>query len=114
MRIKLTGVLGAVLTMGCAIANQMSGMSLVDELRDRGVSAEARILEIWDTHMRVNDDPVVGFLLEVRPPDRAPYQAKAKGLISIIFIPQFQPGAIVPVRFDPDDPSRVALDVYER
>ena len=114
MRLRIPGIIAAVTLSGCAIANRMSGMSLVDELRTRGVPAEARILEVWDTHMRVNDDPVVGFLLEVRPTDREPFQAKTKGLISIVFIPQFQPGAIVPVRFDPDDPSRVALDVYER
>ena len=42
---------------------------------------EARILEIWDTGVRVNDDPVVGFRLEVQPPDAEPYEATTKGPI---------------------------------
>jgi hypothetical protein len=97
---------------GCAIANRMSGMSLVHELQERGICAEATILEIRDTGMRINDDPVVKLLVEVRPSDGEPYVAKTKSPIPLIHIPQFQPGAEVPVRYDPADPSRVALDVY--
>ena len=112
MRATLLMCLMAVLGPSCAVANRMSGMSLVHELQQRGARAEALILEVWDTRVSVNDDPVVGFLLEVRPPGAAPYRATSKGPIPQVHIPQFQPGAVIPVLFDPEDPSRVALDVY--
>jgi hypothetical protein len=96
---------------GCAVINRMDGISQAQELRVSGVLAEATVLKIWDTGMTVNQDPVVGFLLEVRPRDRAAYQAETKLLISRLSIPQIQPGAVVTVRYDPAKPSRVSLDL---
>jgi hypothetical protein len=92
----------------------MSGMSQVYELQERGLSGEATILEIWDTGMALNDDPVVGFRLEVYLGEHEPYEVTTKGPISVVHLPQFQPGAVVPILVDPDDPQRVALDVYRR
>ena len=107
----LVGAL-AVLLSSCALANRMSGMDVVHDLQTRGLAAEAKILKIWDAGVRVNDDPVVGFLLEVYPPDGESYEAQTKGPISIVHMPRFQPGAVVPVRIDPQNPARVALDIY--
>jgi hypothetical protein len=98
---------------GCAIANKMSGVSQAKELQTNGEPAQAEILKIWDTGMTVNDDPVVGFLLEVRPDGKDAYQAETKLLISRISVSQVQPGAVVPVRIDRVDPKRVSLDIYE-
>ncbi len=39
----------------------MTGANLKD-----GMPAQATILRIWDTGTTINDNPVVGFLLEVR------------------------------------------------
>ena len=71
------------------------------------------MLKIWETGVRVNDDPVVGFLLEIDANGMEPYEAETKGLISILWIPQIQPGAVLPVKYDPEDPSRIALDIFE-
>lgn len=103
----------SVLLNGCAIANKMSGVSQARELQKKGVSADATILEIWDTGMSVNENPVVGLLLEVRPADRPAYQAKTKALVSRVHIPMVQPGLVVPVWLDPADPARVSLAIYE-
>lgn len=97
---------------GCAIADRMSGVSRTRDLQKRGVTAEAAILKVWDTGMTVNDDPVVGLLLEVRPTSADPYQAETKALISRIDVPQFQPGHVIPVVYDPNDPKQVAINVY--
>ena len=96
---------------GCAIANKWSGISQAQQLQASGLVAAATVLRIWDTGMTVNDDPVVGFLLEVRPPDQPAYQVETKLLISRLAIPQIQPGALVTVRYDPADLSRVSLDL---
>ena len=104
----------AVAVSGCAFINHMDGVAQARQLQKTGLAAQATILRIWDTGMTVNDDPVVGFLLEVRPPGGAPYQAETKLLVSRLSIPQVQPGAIVPVRYDPAVPSHVSLELGPR
>jgi hypothetical protein len=77
-----------------------------------GTPAQATILRIWDTGTTINDNPVVGFVLEVRPQNLPAYQAESKSMIPRLSIPQFQPGAIIPVRIDPQNQARVALDIF--
>jgi hypothetical protein len=104
----------AAMLSGCALIDRMSGVAEARSLHASGVPASARILQIWDTGIRVNDDPVIGMRVEVHPPDGTQYFATIhKSLISQLDIPRFQPGATVPVRFDPQHPARVALDAYE-
>ena len=77
----------------------------------KGVPAQATILKMWDTGTTVNDNPLVGLLLEVRPQDRPAYQVQTQSLVSRLKIPLVQTGATVPVKFDPSDPAKVALDL---
>jgi uncharacterized protein YceK len=98
---------------GCAIANKAAGLSQAKELHTTGALAQAKILDIADTGWTVNDDPVISFALEVYPEGKEPYRAQTKIVISRVHIPQFQPGAVVPVRIDLKNPSRVSLDIYE-
>jgi hypothetical protein len=100
---------------GCAVVHSIvdsaTGGDEVRRLRQVGTPAEAEILRIWDTGTTVNDDPVIGMEVEVRPDDGDPYQAViAKTWISRLNIPQFQPGRILAVRYDPQDRTRVAVD----
>jgi hypothetical protein len=97
---------------GCFIANKTAGLSQAKELQKIGRPAQAVILQISDTGWTLNDDPVVAFWLEVHPDGEEAYQARTKIVISRVHIPQFQPGASVPVRIDPKDRSRVSLDIY--
>jgi len=97
----------AVLLTGC------SGLYYSNpDLQTAGVSARAEILETWETGIKVNDEPVIGLKVRVQPAGGSPYEATIKRvLISQLEIPQFQPGAVIPVRVDPKDPSRVAIDL---
>jgi hypothetical protein len=115
MEYRIAGImlLVSVTAGGCALANRMSGVSDAKALQETGEPAEATILEIWDTGMTVNDDPVVRFLLEVHPAGKPGYQAETKLRISRLAISRFQPGAVVPVRIDPGHPKHVALDIYD-
>ena len=102
-----------LLLAGCAVADRMSGVSEAKRLQATGMPANARILEIWDTGITVNDDPVIGLEVEVVRGDGSVYTATIpKSLVSRVDIPQFQPGQTVGVRIDPQDPAIVALDVY--
>ena len=98
---------------GCFIANKTAGLSQAKELQKVGRPAQALILQIADTGWTLNDDPVVDFLLEVHPEQEESYQARTKIVISRVHIPQFQPGATVPVRIDPKNRERVSLDIYQ-
>lgn len=116
LRPRLLGALSALLVLGagCSLTgmvDQITGEDLNREVRERGLPARATVLEIWDTGAEVNDDPVVGFRLEVDAEGRPPWHAEARSLVSILAIPRIQPGAVLPVRYDPTDPSRVAIEV---
>jgi hypothetical protein len=107
-------LLVAMTSFGCTMIDRMSGVSEARRLQESGEPATARIVEVWDTGMTVNDDPVIGLRLEVNRADGSVYTATiAKSLVSRIHIPQFQPGSTVPVRIDPQDSANVALDVYQ-
>jgi hypothetical protein len=101
---------------GCisAITDPFTGENVARDVRANGLPATATVLEIWETGTRVNDNPVVGFLLEVQAEGMEPYRAETKALISILLIPQIQPGAVLDVKYDPRNPQRVALDMVER
>ena len=104
MLILFTGCLGALI-------GEVTGASDAQLLRQTGVPAEAEILRVWDTGTTLNDDPVIGMEVEIEPDEGDPFRAVIpKTLVSRIAIPQFQPGERVAVRYDPHDPSRVALD----
>jgi hypothetical protein len=79
---------------------------------ESGIPAQARIVNVRQTGMFVNNQPQIAFTLEVHPPSGTPYQVETKAVIPMVNIPQFQPGAQVPVKIHPTDPSKVVLDVY--
>jgi len=108
-----TAILLASILTGCAVIDRMSGVAETKRIQESGVAARARILEIWDTGITVNQDPVIGIRAEVTRADGTTYTASIpKSLISRLAIPRFQPGSVVDVRIDPQDSSKVALDVY--
>jgi len=93
----------------------MSGVSETHAIQKIGEPARATVIEVWDTGITVNNDPVIGLRLTVEErPGHPPYEAVIKkSLVSRVHVPQFQPGSHVPIRIDPRDPARVALDVYK-
>ena len=97
---------------GCAVVDRLSGEGEAKRIRRVGQAAEAVVLEIRDTGITVNDDPVVDFRLEVRPVNGAPYEVTTRGLVGRLDVPQVQPGAVLPVAIDPADPLKVALRIY--
>jgi hypothetical protein len=101
-------------TPGCFAVNRMSGMSEAREIQRVGERTDAVVIDIWDTGMTLNHDPVVGLLVRVEPSDRAPYEARIdKSVVSRVHVPQVQPGSRVRVYVDPHNPARVALGLYD-
>jgi hypothetical protein len=109
--VRALALLASLSLVSCSGLMHAFGGGMTPELQQSGVSATAQILEIWDTGWTINDSPVIGMRVRVQPPDRPDFEATiAKTTISRIAVPQFQPGAVIPVRFDPDNPALVAVD----
>jgi hypothetical protein len=116
--ILLTCLVGGLITVvtvgsiGAVMFFVFKAMRPDPTIMKSGTPAQATIQNVWQTGTYVNNNPQIGMQLEVRPPSGAPYQAQVNAIIPLVNIPQFQPGAVVPVKIHPTDPSKVALDVY--
>jgi len=74
-----------------------------------GVTAQGTILRTWDTGTTINDNPVVGFALNVTPTTEPAFQVEMKQIVSRIQIGAFLPGAAVEVMYDPADHKKVKI-----
>jgi hypothetical protein len=79
------------------------------QLLATGETAQATILQMSDTGMRINDNPRVSLLLEVHPANRPAYQVEIKQVISMLQASQYQPGQQLEVKIDPADPKKVVI-----
>jgi hypothetical protein len=106
-------VLGLALTVGITLLVLRVVRKAINPdpgILQNGIPAQATILNVQQTGVLVNHQPQVAFALEVRPPGDAPYQVRAKAIIPMVNIPQFQPGAQVSVKIHPADPTKVVMD----
>jgi len=75
-----------------------------------GEPATATILEVSDTNMTVNENPVVKLKLKVQPKAGASYETEVKTLISRLQVGYFQPSQMINVRYDVNRPEKVAVE----
>jgi hypothetical protein len=76
-----------------------------EALMATGQQGEATILALQDTGMRINDDPRVAIVMEVRIPGYPPYQVQKTITLPLIRMSQVQVGSIVTVMADPTQPN---------
>ncbi len=74
-----------------------------------GITAQGTILRTWDTGTTINDNPVVGFALNVTPSTEPAFQVEMKQIVSRVQIGAFLPGATVQVMYDPNDHKKVKI-----
>lgn len=92
------------------MTNLAAGAQERNALLASGAFGQARVLGVQGTGTLVNHDPQVVLDLEVSPsPGAQTFLARCTSIVSQIQIPQVQPGCVVPVRFDPMNPTRIAL-----
>jgi len=79
------------------------------QLLATGETAQATVLQIWDTGVTINDNPRVGLLLEVHPANRPAYQVKTAQVVSRLQTSMYQPGQTLEVKVDPADQKKIAI-----
>lgn len=81
------------------------------DLLQHGQPATATVLAVHDTGMTINNIyAVLELTLEIHPPQRSPYTVRSRTLLSRTQWGLLQPGMVVQVRVDPQNPRRVALE----
>lgn len=106
-------VAAPVLIISAALAARLFKNSARNrEVLATGEPAEAVIVSVMDTGVTVNDCPQARLTLEVRPAGRPPFLAETTLLVGRFQTGMVMPGAPVHVRFDPADPSRVAVQSF--
>lgn len=87
-------------------------MMLSRRLAKSGFATTARVVEISDTGVTVNNAPQVKLLLEVTPPNGSPYMVETKQLISRLQTSMYTPGSMIPVLIDLNDKNSIVIN-YE-
>lgn len=121
----ITGATLAIICVStlCALVLAAAGIAIpimwmrkkrqqAENLAASGTRGEAAILSLEDTGLRVNDNPRVTILLEIRMPNMSPYQLRKTMVIPLIRMSQVQVGTVVPVMVDLSDaanPDKVGL-----
>lgn len=75
-----------------------------------GEPGTATIVSAAQTGAQINFNPVVHFELLVTRAGAPPYPATAEVIVPQIYLARAQPGAVVAVKIDPADASKVAVD----
>ena len=99
-----------LLIVGLLVMRLVRGSAQNREVLAHGASAPATIVRVWETGTRLNDQPQIGVVLQVQPADKPSFQAEAKMFISYLQAAQMQPGMLVNVRYDPQNPGKVAVE----
>lgn len=77
-----------------------------------GSQARAVITSLDQTGTFINEQPKCRIGLHVEPKDRPAFEAVATQVVLLTQIPQFQPGQVVTVRFNPADPTEIAIEAF--
>lgn len=94
------------------------GMKRANQERERllreGIQASARVLSVQMGGMTmtvgVHRHLQLQINLEVQPAGHPPYQTTLTTMISELQLPQIQPGVMLTIRYDRQNPSKVALE----
>ncbi len=81
-----------------------------NRLQKTGIPGTARILEVRDTGVTINNNPQVKLVLEVKNSFGQKYTTQCRVLVSRINPGAYQPGMEVAVKIDPKNEQNVVID----
>jgi hypothetical protein len=108
-------VIPAVLIITAIAMRPVVRIAFPGEIKN-GVTAQARVMKVWDTGVSINDNPQVGLQLHVTPSMSAAFDAEMKTIVSRLNAALVQPGITAEVKYDSQNPKRmqiVTLNVEE-
>jgi hypothetical protein len=109
--IGTTTTIGGSLIIVLGIVGSLMLMSArMNHILRNGEPAEATILDMQHTGVRVNSQPMLKFRLQVQPTYGASYEAETQRIIPFGMMGHLMLGMAVPVKYDPRKPEMVALD----
>jgi hypothetical protein len=98
----------AALTQSMAAANAAAAGTAA--VAATGQPAQASITAVRETGLMVNMQPVLHLDLLVLAEGRPPFPATSEGPVSMTLLARLVPGAELGVKFDPANPTVVAID----
>ncbi|MCC6866172.1 MAG: hypothetical protein IT280_08440 [Ignavibacteria bacterium] len=85
-------------------------MFLSRRLEKSGIATNAKVVEMSDTGVTLNNQPQVKLLLEVTPPNGSAYMVETKQVISRLQTSMYMPGNMIPVLIDPNDKDKIVIN----
>jgi hypothetical protein len=95
-----------VLILGAEVSRLLANRAI----QAHGLQAEARVVKVWATGTRINRNPVVRVLLDVRPSNQDAFEAETEQLASIVGVGGVQPGKTIQVKYDPKSREVALMD----
>jgi outer membrane lipoprotein SlyB len=83
----------------------------VRRLQKTGIPGKAKILEVHDTNIAVNNNPQVKLVMEVKNNSGQVYTTSCKTIVSRRQPGYFQPGKEVNIKIDPKNEMNVIIDI---
>ena len=96
-------------TMSQTLGDMNADAQKAQHLMANGRQGTATVVALRQTGTFVNENPQCELDLDVTVEGLEPYRATHKQVLAMIAVPQFQPGASVPVRVDPHDPHSLIV-----
>jgi hypothetical protein len=118
---RVSGPRGGYFTAGIALVGTAVILILIGivlriaagkkrRIEQSGTPGEARVVSVGQTGMLINNNPVIEFDLEVTLPGMAPYRTTTRSTVPMIALPRVMPGARLPIKADPTEPSKIVID----
>jgi hypothetical protein len=89
------------------------GSAATKRILREGRPATGKVLAIGESSqggtITVNNQPYLGITMEINDGFRTPYQVTVDTIVPRYAIPQYQPGAVINVMVDKEDPEKVAI-----
>ena len=92
-------------THGAAGANPFTNLAMFNSM----IQGNGRVLALRDSGSRLEDTVIYDVDMEITLPGQAPYPAVYRTVIALSALPNWQPGALFPMRVSPDDPQSMML-----
>ena len=101
---------GSLIMVFGIVGSLMVTSARMNHILRNGEPAEATILDMQHTGVRVNGQPMLKFRLQVQPSYGTPYDAETNRIVPYGMMGHLMLGMVVPVKYDSRKPEMVALD----